>query len=355
MKPDGFVDTAPFVGIEYCGLSWESAFLFLQNSLWIHYGDTGLVKDLYQTNKTWMEKIARLHPNLLIDNGLSDHESLEKVPVELIGTCHYYQIAGIMSKFAAVNGDQEGVTAYNELAERIKTRIIDVFWDTPSIPVQNQQTLLATLLASEVLNSQDQEIAMGRLLNVLKDANYHVTTGIFGTKYLLEALSYHNRTDIAYRLVNQPGFSGWRYMVDNGATTLWETWKESNNTYSQNHPMFGSVSEWYLKWLGGIQPDQENPDINNVYLKPRPVNDLDSLYVEKIFPSGVVTSRWWWKDKTIRFEFRIPEGLKTTWLPAPGNKSIKAIKYPEGWDLAGKGSSKGISLSTAGIYIFEVQ
>jgi alpha-L-rhamnosidase len=355
MKPDGFVDTAPFVGIEYCGLSWESAFLFLQNSLWIHYGDTGLVKDLYQTNKTWMEKIARLHPNLLIDNGLSDHESLEKVPVELIGTCHYYQIAGIMSKFAAVNGDQEGVTAYNELAERIKTRIIDVFWDTPSIPVQNQQTLLATLLASEVLNSQDQEIAMGRLLNVLKDANYHVTTGIFGTKYLLEALSSHNRTDIAYRLVNQPGFSGWRYMVDNGATTLWETWKESNNTYSQNHPMFGSVSEWYLKWLGGIQPDQENPDINNVYLKPRPVNDLDSLYVEKIFPSGVVTSRWWWKDKTIRFEFRIPEGLKTTWLPAPGNKSIKAIKYPEGWDLAGKGSSKGISLSTAGIYIFEVQ
>jgi alpha-L-rhamnosidase len=143
-------------------------------------------------------------------------------------------------------------------------------------------------------------------------------------------------------------------MVDQGATTLWETWKESDNTYSQNHPMFGSVSEWYLKWLGGIQPDPENPGNKSVILKPRPVPDLDSLSVEKYFPSGSLVSRWWWKDRTLCFEFTIPEGLTTSWIPASGNTDIKVIQSPEGWDFAQNRKPTGISLGTAGRYIFEV-
>lgn len=354
MKPDGFVDTAPFVGIEYCGLSWESAFLFLQNALWIHYGDTDLVKEMYKLDQDWMEKIARIHSNLVVDSGLSDHESLAKVPVELTGTCHYYQVARIMARFAKVNGDKEGIIRYTHLAEKIRLRIIDLFWDTPEIEVPNQQTLLASLLASGVLEAKDQVIAMDRLLQVLKEADYHVTTGIFGTKYLLDDLSSHDRTDIAFRVVNQPGFPGWRYMIDQGATTLWETWKESDNTFSQNHPMFGSVSEWYLKWLGGIQPDPENPGNKSVILKPRPVPDLDSLSVEKYFPTGSLISRWWWKDKNLRFDFTIPDGLTVNWIPSSGNSDIKVIQSPEGWDFARNRKLEGINVGTAGKYIFEI-
>lgn len=355
MKPEGFVDTAPFVGIEYCGLSWESAFLFLQNALWIHYGDADLVKEMYETDQAWMEKVARIHPNYVVDNGLSDHESLSKVPVELTGTCHYYQIARIMARFAAINGDQEGISRYSNLAEKIRLRIIELFWDSPVIDVPNQQTLLATLLTSGVLDAKNQAVAMERLLQVLQDADYHVSTGIFGTKYLLDVLSSRDRTDIAFRIVNQSGFPGWRYMIDNGATTLWETWKESDNTFSQNHPMFGSVSEWYLKWLGGIQPDPENPGKTSVILKPRPVENLDSLSAEKYFPSGVVISRWWWKGSALLFDFTIPEGLATSWVPAPGNQEIKVMQSPAGWDIDRNRKPSGISLDKAGHYVFVVR
>ncbi len=355
MKPDKFVDTAPFVGIEYCGLSWESAFLFLQNALWIHYGDNDLIKELYNVDVAWMEKVARIHPNLVVDDGLSDHEALAKVPVELTGTCHYYQIARIMARFAAIAGDREGIERYTALAEKIKLRIIDLFWDTPEIEVPNQQTLLATLIVSDVLEPADQKIAMKRLLQVLEDADYHVTTGIFGTKYLLEALSSNDRTDIAFKVVNQSGFPGWKYMVDNGATTLWETWKESDNTFSQNHPMFGSVSEWYLKWLGGIQPDNRNPDANSVLLKPRPVKDLGTVTVEKYFPAGTLVSRWWWKDSVLSFEFTIPEGLKTIWVPVPGNSEVRPVHYPKGWKYSRSRNQDGISLNKAGRFVFEIK
>lgn len=354
MKPDGFVDTAPFVGIEYCGLSWESAFLFLQHALWVHYGDAGLIKEMYKTDQLWMEKIARIHPGLVVDNGLSDHESLATVPVELTGTCHYFQIARIMAKFAAINGDQSGILRYTKLAEDIRLRIIDLFWDQPDKEVPNQQTLLASLLYSDVLDTQNQAVALDRLLKVLADADYHVTTGIFGTKYLLDVLSSHNRTDIAFRVVNQSGFPGWKYMIDNGATTLWETWKESDNTFSQNHPMFGSVSEWYLKWLGGIQPDAENPSKNSVILKPRPVKEIDSLTVEKYFPSGSLVSRWWWNDKTLCFEFTIPDGLNVIWMPGSGNPIVTAVQSPIGWKIDENSGLQEINLSQAGRYVFEV-
>ena len=41
-------------------------------------------------------------------------------------------------------------------------------------------------------------------------------------------------------------------MLDRGATTLWETWRESDDVYSNCHPMFGSVDEWILRF--GMKP-----------------------------------------------------------------------------------------------------
>ncbi len=332
MKKDRFVDTAPFVGIEYCGLSWESAFLFLQEALWAHYADSALVRELYATDLAWMDKVARLHPNLVVDSGLSDHESLAKVPVELIGTCHYLQAAGVMARFASVTGDQVGEKKFGELAGRLRERIIDLFWDTPTIEVPNKQTLLACLLWHNVLPDGEREKAITQLLEVLAKADFHVSTGIFGTKYLLDVLSSTGHPDIAFRVVTQSGFPGWRYMIDNGATTLWETWKESDNTFSQNHPMFGSVSEWYLKWLGGIQPDPSKPALNKVILSPQPVAGLDSISVRRNFPAGVLSSRWWHQGTSVLYEFTIPEGMDVRWIPAPGTGEVKIRNSPEGWD-----------------------
>lgn len=107
MNDSSFVDTAPFVGIRYCGISWESAFITTQYNLFLYYNDTALIRELYERDLEWMEKAERIHPDGLVDVGLSDHESLEPVPVELTGTSHYLQCARIMQKFASLMGDNE--------------------------------------------------------------------------------------------------------------------------------------------------------------------------------------------------------------------------------------------------------
>ena len=115
MKDSSFVDTAPFVGIEYCGISWESAYLTTQYYLYLYYNDTEIINEFYALNNKWMDKVAMIHPEGIIDEGLSDHESLEPVPVKLTGTSHYLQCARIMKIFAGVMGRTADIKKYEAL------------------------------------------------------------------------------------------------------------------------------------------------------------------------------------------------------------------------------------------------
>ena len=154
-----FVDTAPFVGIQYCGISWESAFLITQYYLLLYYNDRELVKEMYPVNKKWMEKVHRLHPGGLVDFGLGDHESLLPVPVQLIGTSHYLMCAEIMQHFASIMNDRSAEREYGQLAITLRKRLKEEFWDKPVTEPINKQTLFATLLYHQVIPEEEVERA----------------------------------------------------------------------------------------------------------------------------------------------------------------------------------------------------
>lgn len=310
MNDSAFVDTAPFVGIQYCGISWESAYLITQYYLYLYYGDLDLIKELYERNLQWMEKVARIHPQGLVDRGLSDHESLEPVPVQLTGTAHYLQCARIMQTFASVMGDQINEAKYAELEKRLTMLIKAEFWDKPVRQRINRQTLFSTLLYHGIIPDDQVESAGDSLLKAVKKGpSGHFSTGIFGTKYVLETLSEYAGPEAVFDIVYSTAYPGWGHMIDRGATTLWETWKESDNTYSNNHPMFGSVSEWYYRWLGGIRPDPENPGFKCFILAPSTPSELDHVSCTYHSPFGRIVSNW---EKlsagSHRYEISVPDG-----------------------------------------------
>jgi alpha-L-rhamnosidase len=47
-------------------------------------------------------------------------------------------------------------------------------------------------------------------------------TGGSAVGYLLPVLSAHGFSDVAYRVLSQETLPSWRYMLDHGATTIWE-------------------------------------------------------------------------------------------------------------------------------------
>jgi alpha-L-rhamnosidase len=312
IKDSSFVDTAPYAGIEYCGISWESAFLLTQYYLYLYYNDTAIIRELYALDKRWMEKVAGLHPAGIVDSGLSDHESLEPVPVQLTGTGHYLQCARAMKVFAGVMGDAAGETVYGELEHRLEGLMKEYFWDKAARGEINRQTLFSTLLYHGVIPPGDIERAADSLVQaVIAGPSGHFVTGIFGTKYVLEALSQYASPEMVFSIVNSRDFPGWGYMIDRGATTIWETWKESDNIYSNCHPMFGSVTEWFYRWLGGIRPDPMYPGFKEFMLEPTTPEGLDAVQCRYHSPFGEIVSNWSRQGEAdCRYEMKIPAGSR---------------------------------------------
>ena len=320
-----FIDTAPFVGIRYCGISWESAFLIAQYYLYLYYNDIEFVKELYEFDLEWMEKAARLHPEAIVDMGLSDHESLEPVPVELTGTSHYLQCARIMKRFAILMDDQENKEHFGQLANELSKNLLDKFWQKPVPGPINRQTLFSTLLYHDIIPEDEQDAAIDSLVKVLAAGpSGHFTTGIFGTKYILEALSSTENVNTVYNIVNSRHYPGWGYMIDRGATTIWETWKESDNIYSNCHPMFGSVSEWLYRWLAGIRPDPDYPGFEKFIIAPSLPAGLDYIKCSYHSPFGEIVSNWRNEGTGKQlFEITIPGGSNAlVRLPASGHQTI---------------------------------
>ncbi len=309
MNDTSFVDTAPFVGIRYCGISWESAFITTQYNLFLYYNDTALIRELYNLDIEWMEKAERIHPAGLVDKGLSDHESLEPVPVELTGTSHYLQCARIMKRFASLMGDIEHEKQFEKLADKLTGIILDRFWKVPVDGPINKQTLFATLLYHDLIPENEIDMAVDSLLSSLSNPTGHFTTGIFGTKYILEALSKTANSGTVFEIVNSTQYPGWGHMIDRGASTLWETWKESDDVYSNCHPMFGSVSEWFYRWLAGIRPHPDYPGFEKFIINPSLPADLSHAYASYSSPYGEIVSNWnnYGVEKQV-FEIEIPKG-----------------------------------------------
>ena len=328
MKDSSFVDTAPFVGIEYCGISWESAYLTTQYYLYLYYNDTEIINELYALNNKWMDKVAVIHPEGIIDKGLSDHESLEPVPVQLTGTSHYLQCARIMKIFAGVMGRMADIKKYEALADKLKNQIRAEFWDKPFIGEINRQTLFSTLLYHKIIPKDEMPAARDSLLTAIKNGpSKHLNTGIFGTKYVLETLAENGAPNAVFDIVNSTTYPGWGFMIDRGATSIWETWKESDNTYSNNHPMFGTVSEWYYRWLAGIRPDPDHPGFEEFFLTPTTPEGLESVNCTYHSPYGAIVSNW--KKITAdhyTYEITVPIGTRANiTLPVSQSQLLEII------------------------------
>ncbi|CAL1518790.1 family 78 glycoside hydrolase catalytic domain [Chitinophaga sp. MM2321] len=355
-----FIDAAPYVGLKYCGLNYESAIFDLQQNLFQYYGDTALIRELYDFDLKWMDKAARIHPSGIVGKGLGDHESLVDVPVLLLGTAAYLKTAQIMKEFSAVLNNPENEKRFAALEEKIRNSLRDMYWrgDTSgkmadqqsreasmayinTLPEKeqaaaitklntkgalNKQTLYTLLLYCGVIPEKDQPAAVELLLKAIDEAPAgHLTTGIFGTKYILEVLSEYGHADKVFDIVNSTEFPGWGFMIKNGATTQWETWKESDNIFSNCHPMFGSVSGWFYKWLAGIRP--VTPGFKKFVIAPVLPAHLSQVKCSYESPQGTIVANWDKKGTESIFTVTVPAGSVATFqLPTKNPRKISVKK-----------------------------
>ncbi len=328
LKDGMLTDTAPSVGIQYCGVGWAMAHPHTQLKLYQYYGDKRIIERQYQTSKQWLDLVTKNNPTNIINSGLSDHESLTEKPTAPMVTPLYYQSAKMLAKMADILGVKEDAEKYEALSEKIKKAYNDNFVDTDSGKCEpGTQASQSFALYTDILPEENRPAAVKYLLDDISNHDSHLTTGIFGTRYMLELLSQEGFGQTAYDIVNQKTFPGWGHMLENGATTLWEHWKYSDNTFSHNHPMFGSVSQWFYNWLGGIQPHPDAIGFDRIIIRPQIPNDLQWVNCSYDSIRGKITSNWRKTDDSLIIDIEIPANTEATvYLPYKDNTEIRNIQ-----------------------------
>jgi alpha-L-rhamnosidase len=282
---------------------------------------------------------------------IGDHEALDPKAEAFSAAAFYYHHALLAKEFALILNLSDSLK-YSRLADQIKNDIVRKY-HVPNTGRFDNATQSAQLFALWYDLSPEKEKTFQVLMDEFKRHNGHVSSGIFGVKMMFDVLRTYNRNDEAYRIANQIDFPGWGYMLSQGATTLWETWKYPDNAPSQNHPMFGSIDEWFYRSLLGINPAA--PGFDKIVIKPQPAGDL--LWAKGTYESvkGTIGSDWKIEGHQFSITVSIPVNTKAeVWVPCIREStvkengvpvtSIKRIRYSEGCAVLEVGS---------GVYSFQ--
>ena len=210
------------------------------------------------------------------------------------------------------------------------------------------------------MSGPQREAVLKHLINQLQGPDGpRLTTGIFGTKFLLDVLSREGHADLAAAIVAQKTMPGWGYMLDHGATTLWEHWEGSDNTYSHNHPMFGSVSQWFYHWLGGIQPAPGTVGFDRIVIRPQVAGSVSWVSCRYESVRGAIVSDWKREEHRLEMKVTIPANtIALVYVPvkkgATVTESGKPVEQAEGVGFQRREQGAAIYRVGSGSYVFEV-
>lgn len=349
----GLTETAPYVGIQAKGfgdgtgpVGWQLAHPFILKQIYLFYGDKDFVDQQYPVVKNMVELLKSKAEDNLILHCIGDHECLDPKPEALNAAAFYFQAVSLLSEFAGITGRNEDATSYARLASEIKKAFIDKFYKGAGhFDEQSAQITQSFALYHKLFPEGDEDAVLDVLLQSIEDKNRHFSTGIFGTKYLFDVLRHYDKNDIAYEMVTQKDFPGFQYMFDNGATTLWERWAYHEET-SWNHPMFGSVSEWFYRSLGGINPSPDARGFDKVLVRPLAVAPLEYVKTSHESVRGKIVSEWERNnDQGTTYHIEVPGNMNAEiYLAIPANLRVEIFESGNRIYRNGKvgGSSEGV-------------
>jgi alpha-L-rhamnosidase len=340
------------------GPQWEGAYVILSWYIHLYTGDIRILVDNYEGFCRYLDHLTRHAEDGIIRFGIDDHApAITKTPPEDFATGFYYQIAQIVSYSAKLLGKIEDEEKYSKLAESIRDAYNKHLLNQETgYYASGSQTAQSAPLYFDIVDLQEKNRVLANLVSTIEKQNNHLDTGVVGTKFLINGLVKHNRPDIAYRIVSQTTFPSWGDWIRKGANTLWQKWDDS---MSRNHVMFGDISAWMFKHIGGIQPDPSAPGFKHFFINPQFFPDLTWAKVKHLSPYGLIECSWRKNQSRIELDVNIPcNSSATVTLPKPRTailESGKALTKIQGIQKIEE-NNKSISFHvTSGKYEFIVQ
>lgn len=240
-------------------------------------------------------------------------ESHMKVGEPVVATAYMAKSVHTLAKMAKTLGKAADAQHYSKLYEKIRKVYNKYFVKMDgSVQVENmqdqKQAPLVRTLAFELAEDEQVQKIAERLNEYVVQADYHLNTGFLSTKYLLPMLAKYGYAETAYKVLMQKEYPSWLFHVDQGATTICESWAcylpDKEPFASCNHYSYGAVSDFMFSYIAGIRPLRAG--YQSVILEPVPGGNLQWAKAEYESAYGLIVSGWEKQDRKICYRFVIP-------------------------------------------------
>jgi alpha-L-rhamnosidase len=334
--PDGQLpDTVPRKYGSIPGdLGWQTAYPLLCWYMWQQYGDRRILQENYEALKKYVEYLrSHAQDNVYRLHHEGDWVEVAHTPGDYIADVWYYYDVSLFSRMAQLLGKTAEAASYGRVAAQIKEALNRTFFNANTGNYANgTQTANAMALFLDLVPKDHHDDVVDNLTNDIVYAhNTHVTSGFIGVKFVMPVLTATGHSDLAYELAAQTTYPSWGYMVEQGATTLWELWQKKTGPAmnSQNHIMFGSVGAWFYNALGGINLSPDSVGYQHIRIAPQVVEDLHwaSASVETL--RGTVSSSWSHSPGVITLEVAIPVNSDAQ-VVVPAEEQMTDVAIREG-------------------------
>lgn len=313
--------------------AWGDAAVICPWTIYQCYGDKRILEQQYSSMQGWVEYIRRQGTDEFLWNTgfhFGDWLGLDAKPDSYIGatdrdyiaTAFYAYSVQLMGKTAEVLGRTEDVQYYSQLHTRIKQAFNREFI-TPAgrISVATQTACVLALMFG-LVEGKAQERTVAKLIELLEESKYHLTTGFVGTPYLNLVLAAAGHYDAAYKLLLQTDYPSWLYQVTLGATTIWEHWdgiKEDGSFWSKdmnsfNHYAYGAIGDFLYRCVAGIEQMEAYPGYKQFLIQPHPGGGLTSAAAGLESMYGEIRSEWTIDSGKIELVTVVPPNTSATVL-----------------------------------------
>ena len=323
----------PFNGVEMMykatgsSVGWADAIYLVPYRYYQRFGDKEILRQCWPMMKKYAdyllknrEKDGHYEKGVHLGEWLEPVEFRDKVygakakhPEEC--TAYLYLTMSTIAEIASLLG--EPGDAYKEAAEQAK-RIYAKYAELDT----DRQAKLVRPLALGLLEGEKKKTAQTRLVRAVENFNHRVGTGFLSTPFLLGTLSEAGESETAYKLLLNTEKPGWLYEVEQGATTVWETWEGytgRGDAGSLNHYSPGAVCQWLFDTCAGIRVEGEN----HYVIAPIPGGTLTHAEACYKSPYGEVKSRWEKTDSGVKYTVTIPANC-TAEICLPGRDAFTA-------------------------------
>jgi alpha-L-rhamnosidase len=265
--------------------------------------------------------------------GADEFEAFRDADKADVATAYFAHSARLMSRIARVIGRSEEALRYAELSDRVRAAWQAEFIGPNGRLTPDTQANQVRALAFGLVPTELRPDVAERLVELIREADTHLATGFLATPHLLPVLADTGHADVAYELLFSDTIPSWLYMIDRGATTVWERWNgidaQGVPFESLNHYSKGAVVSFLHRHVAGIRLlDESSPAYRHFRVQPVPGGGISWAQAEHDSPYGRIESSWRITAHSFELAATVPPGTTAEIvLPDGARRTVTAGRH----------------------------